>query len=206
LSSTRNYHFPQWILHAAALLPGIILAFYTLFGHPINPIQTLERRSGDIALVLLLTSLACTPLRILTRQSLFSRLRRPLGLYAFAYAALHFLLFIGLDYGFQLKEAIRQLIQNVYLWAGLAALLILLALALTSTKRSQMVLKKNWLRLHRLVYLAGLLVVLHFGLSVKGSFFQLRGQIQWPLIALIVLLVLLAIRLPIFRRRFSSKK
>jgi sulfoxide reductase heme-binding subunit YedZ len=193
-------------VHIAALLPGIILAFYALFGHLINPIQTLERRTGDIALVLLLTSLACTPLRILTRQSLFSRLRRPFGLYAFAYAAMHFLLFIGLDYGFQFSEAIRQLIQNVYLWAGLAALLILLALALTSTRRSQIVLKKNWQRLHRLVYLAGLLVVLHFGLSVKGSLFRLRGQILWPLIALIVLLVLLAIRLPVVRKYFSTKK
>lgn len=206
MSKPGTVRFPQWTVHAAALLPGILLTLYTFFGHPINPIQTLERRSGDIALVLLLASLACTPLRILTRRSVFSRLRRPLGLYAFAYAALHFLLFIALDYGFQFLEAIHQLIQNVYLWAGLAALLILLALALTSTKRSQMRLKKNWQRLHRLVYLAGLLVVLHFGLSVKGSFFRLRGQILWPLIALIVLLILLAIRLPFIRRHFSAKK
>ena len=201
MNSRRPASFPQWLVHVAALMPLIwLITSLLIHGGGPNPIQYLEKRSGDYALVLLLASLACTPLRLLSGYSQFTRFRRPLGLYAFAYAAVHFLLFVGLDYGFYWAEVFRQFIEKTYLWIGLSALLILLLLALTSTKRSQRVLKKNWQRLHTLVYLAGGLAVLHFALSVKGNIFLLRGEIFWPLLAVLTLLLLFVIRLKPIQR------
>ena len=191
----RNALF-QVLIHLASLTPFLWLAGVFLFnGLGINPIQYLEKRTGDYALVLLLASLACTPLRIITGSTLFTKFRKTLGLYAFAYAALHLLLFIGLDYGFDWGEIIQLILNKTYLWLGLTAFILLLLLAITSTQGWQRRLKKNWQRLHALVYLTGGLVVLHFALSIKGNLFLLRGEVLWPLIALITLVLLLLIRL-----------
>lgn len=184
------------LIHLASLAPFLWLAgVFLIHGLGINPIQYLEKRTGDYALVLLLASLACTPLRIISGSVLFTKFRKPLGLYAFAYAALHLLLFIGLDYGFDWGEIIQLVLDKTYLWLGLAAFVFLLLLAVTSTLGWQRRLKKNWQRLHALVYLTGGLVVLHFALSIKGNLFLLRGEVLWPLIALITLAILLLIRL-----------
>jgi sulfoxide reductase heme-binding subunit YedZ len=160
-----------------------------------NSIQYIEKRSGDAGLILLLACLACTPLRILTGSPLFTKFRRPLGLYAFAYAALHFLIFLGLDYGFVWNQILPLLIQKTYLWIGLITFLILLLLAVTSTRGWQKRLKKNWLRLHALVYITGFLVITHFAMSIKGNLLLLRGEVFWPFVSLVTLVILLAIRL-----------
>jgi sulfoxide reductase heme-binding subunit YedZ len=86
-------------------------------------------------------------------------------------------------------------LNKTYLWFGLAAFVLLLLLAVTSTQGWQRRLKKNWQRLHTLVYLTGGLVVLHFALSIKGNIFKLSGEVFWPLISMIVLSILLLIRL-----------
>jgi sulfoxide reductase heme-binding subunit YedZ len=194
LNATRR--FPQWVVHLAALIPLVWIAGVLLIhGLGANPIQYLEKRSGDAALILLLACLACTPLRILTGIKRFTLFRRPLGLYAFAYAALHLLIFTGLDYGFIWGQILSLVLGKTYLWWGLAAFIILLALAVTSTAGWQKRLKKNWLRLHALIYFSGFLVVLHFAQSIKGNLFLLRGEIFWPLISLISLIVPLLLRL-----------
>jgi sulfoxide reductase heme-binding subunit YedZ len=196
LNRVKTKLFPQWLIHLAALTPLLWLAgVFLIDGWGINPIQYLEKRSGDYALVLLLASLACTPLRFITNSARFTQFRKPLGLYAFAYAALHLLLFVGLDYGFTWDEIIPLVLNKTYLWFGLAAFVLLLLLAVTSTQGWQRRLKKNWQRLHTLVYLTGGLVVLHFALSIKGNIFKLSGEVFWPLISMIVLSILLLIRL-----------
>ena len=184
------------LLHLAALSPLLwLIAEFLLNGPGPNPIQTLEKRSGDFALLLLLASLACTPLRTLTGRAVFTQFRRPLGLYAFGYAAAHLLLFVGLDYGFAWAEILKLVVEKTYLWFGLGAFLILLLLAITSTQNWQKRLKLNWRRLHALVFPGAVLAVLHFSLSVKGNIFLLRGEILWPLIALGALILLLLLRL-----------
>jgi methionine sulfoxide reductase heme-binding subunit len=201
LSLRRSARIPQWLIHVAALVPFLWLILSLLLkGGGANPIQYLEKRTGDYALVLLLVSLACTPLNLLTGSTRFTRFRRPLGLYAFAYATVHFLLFIGLDYAFFWKEIFNQFVQKTYLWFGLSALLILLVLALTSSQRSQERLKKNWRRLHTLIYLAAGLVVIHFSLSIKGNIFLLHGAVFWPLAAILTLLILYTFRFRIIQR------
>jgi len=201
LNSARR--FPQWVIHLAALIPLLwIVGVLLIHGLGANPIQYVEKRSGDGALILLLTCLACTPLRILTGIKRFTQFRRPLGLYAFAYAALHLLIFTGLDYGFVWGEILPLVLGKTYLWWGLAAFIILLALAVTSTQGWQKRLKKNWQRLHALIYLSGFLVILHFAQSIKGNLFLLRGEIFWPLMALIGLVVLLLLRIKPIRAIF----
>ncbi|MDO8491351.1 MAG: ferric reductase-like transmembrane domain-containing protein, partial [Dehalococcoidia bacterium] len=117
------------------------------------------------------------------------RLRRLLGLYAFAYASLHLLNFIGIDYGFDLGLLQKDLPKKYYIFLGFAAFLSLLPLAITSTKVWRQRLGKNWQHLHWLVYPAALLAVTHFLLLVKA------GRREPYLYAAIVLLFLLA-RLP----------
>lgn len=173
------------LIQVAAITPGLWLAASMALGKlgP-NPIQTLEQRSGDVALILLLITLACTPVRLFTGYVPLNRLRRTLGLYTFGYAAVHLLLFIGLDYGFMWAELWAILQQKKYIWFGLSAFLILSSLAITSSVFWQKKLKKNWQRLHSLIYLAVPLVILHFALSLKGNIFALSGNVVWPLIAL----------------------
>jgi Predicted membrane protein len=190
------HRFPQFLIHLAALIPLFwIVGVLLIHGLGANPIQYVEKRTGDAALIVLLACLACTPLRSLTGYSRFTQFRKPLGLYAFAYAALHLLIFAGLDYGFFWAQIFDLLWSKTYLWLGLAAFIFLLALAVTSTQGWQRRLKKNWQRLHFLIYPAAFLVILHFAMSIKGNLFLLRGEIFWPLTALITLGVLLLLRL-----------
>lgn len=192
----RLYPILNVLVQVAAITPALWLAASMALNKlgP-NPIQTLEQRSGDVALILLLITLACTPVRLFTGYVPINRLRRTLGLYTFGYAAVHLLLFIGLDYGFMWAELWAILQQKRFVWFGLSAFLVLSALAITSSVFWQKKLKKNWQRLHSLVYLAVPLVILHFALSLKGNIFALSGNVIWPLVALGVFAGLMLFRI-----------
>lgn len=196
----------QILVHAGAWIPLLVLLFDLWSGGlSINPYQEAERRTGNIAMILLILSLACTPLHTLFRIPALSGLSRPLGLYAYLYAAIHLLIFVGLDYGFQLSLLWQDINEKRYIFAGLAAFLVLSALAATSFRWWMVRLGKNWKRLHRLVYLANLLVVLHFAWAVKGDFFRLQGEVTRPLLALGVVTLLLVMRIPAVRRRLAGR-
>jgi sulfoxide reductase heme-binding subunit YedZ len=132
-----------------------------------DPIREATLRTGKAALILLVASLACTPVNIVFRYKPVLKLRRPLGLYSFMYASIHFAIFIGVDYFFNFELIKDALFEKRYALVGLVAGLILLALAVTSTVGWQRRLKKNWKRLHKFVYAAGILAVLHFIWLVK---------------------------------------
>jgi sulfoxide reductase heme-binding subunit YedZ len=101
----------------------------------VNPILTLERQTGKTALIFLILSLACTPLTsILGWKSLHKR-RKALGLYGFMFAAIHLLIYVGLDFGFKITRILQAVIYTVYLWFGMVAFILLLALAITSFKK-----------------------------------------------------------------------
>jgi sulfoxide reductase heme-binding subunit YedZ len=190
------------MVHLAAWLPLGMLLFEYLDGSMslmINPIQEITLRTGKTALILLLLSLSCTPIYTLTGFKPALRVRRPLGLYAFFYAILHFFIFVGLDYGFDWALIQGALFEKRYALVGLAAFLILLPLAVTSTKWWQMRLKRAWKRLHRLVYLAGLLVVVHYMWLVKSD-------TRIPLAYGAGLAFLLLARVPRIRRWLSQQK
>ncbi|HJS28263.1 MAG TPA: protein-methionine-sulfoxide reductase heme-binding subunit MsrQ [Anaerolineales bacterium] len=180
-----------------ALLPFANLAYDAYSGGlTFNPIQEATFRTGKLALIFLLLSLACTPLNTIFGWRGSIRYRRMLGLFAFFYASIHFLIFVALDYGLSwplIKEAI---LEKRYAVVGFSAFLILLPLALTSTKGWQKRLKKGWKRLHQLVYLAGILVIIHFVWLVKSD-------VREPLLWGTALAVLLALRIPPVRRAAS---
>jgi sulfoxide reductase heme-binding subunit YedZ len=197
-------HFTQirWGVHLAAWVPLIVLIVDALNDNlTVNPIQAATQRTGDTAIILLALSLACTPLSTYLGWKDALKLRRALGLYAFLYAAIHFVLFAVVDFGLQLDLIMREFVEKRYLWMGLPAFMILVALAATSFRWAMRRLGKNWKRLHRLIYLGSILVVLHLAFVIKGDFFTLSGDVWKPLLAAIVIGILLIVRLPWLRRR-----
>jgi sulfoxide reductase heme-binding subunit YedZ len=190
----------QVLAHAAALIPLVWLIWDFWQGN-LGPdiIREATLRTGKAALILLVASLACTPINTVFGYKPILRLRRPFGLYSFMYASIHFAIFIGVDYGFNFSLLQDALFEKRYALVGFATGLILLALAITSTVGWQRRLKKNWKRLHRLAYGAGILAVVHFIWLVK------QGVLE-PWIWAIGVVFLLFLRVPIIKRqilRFS---
>ena len=186
-------------LTAWALVAWLLFDYFT--GHlTINPIQAATQRLGKYALIFLTLTLANTPVRIISGYRLLLKARRTMGLYSFFFAAAHFLMFVGVDYHFNLGLLLPDIATKKYVWAGVPAFLILAALAITSTNGWKRRLRKHWRTLHRFVYAAGGLVILHYAWAKKGDLFSLRGDIQQPLAFGLLILVLLLLRLPAIRK------
>ena len=186
---------------AAATPLALILWDYSQGVLGIDPVNAINNRTGCTAIILLFASLACTPLNILFGWRQVLGLRKSLGLWAFGYAGLHLLNFVGLDYAFNFGQIMQDaVLDKPYILAGLAALLALIPLAITSTRGWMRRLGKNWKRLHRLAYAAGMLATLHF-------LWQAKAAERWePLIYAVVLGVLLAVRLPPVRRALAGRR
>ena len=201
---------PRWtplqiLVHIGAWIPLLVLAYDALTNNlTINPIQAAEKRTGDIAIFLLILSLACTPLNTLFKLPAVIKVRRALGLYAYMYAAIHLTIFLWLDYGFNVKFLLEAVTEKPFIIVGLTTFILLSALAFTSFKSWMARLGKNWKRLHKLVYLANLLVVLHFAWASKGDLFRLQGDVFRPLLAGAVVLLLLGLRIPAVRKRVAG--
>ncbi len=159
-----------------------------------NPVEFLEHYSGDWALRLLLATLALTPLRRWSGRAEVLRVRRLLGLWAFVWICLHFATYLTFDLEWSAALLAEDLVERTYIALGFAAWLLLLPLALTSTRGWQRRLGRRWRSLHRLVYPAALLGALHFLWLVKAD-------VREPLVYLGLLAVLLAARLPRRARR-----
>ena len=182
-------------VHVGALIPLALLIWDAAHDNlTANPIQAATFRTGKPALVLLVVSLACTPLHTVFGWHEPLKVRRALGLYSFMYVALHFLIFVYLDYGLDLELLIEAVFEKRYALVGFAAGIILLMLAATSFRFWQVRMKKNWKRLHRLVYLASLLAVTHYVWLVKSD-------IRQPLAFGAVVGLLLLLRVPAIKRR-----
>jgi len=186
--------FPVWAVYALGFVPAVAAFGAGLAGltGP-DPIRALEQSLGLWALRFLLAALCVTPLRRFAGLNLL-RYRRALGLLSFYYASLHLLAFIGLDHSFAWAEIGREILKRPYAFIGMACLLLLIPLAVTSTNAMIKRLgAKNWTRLHKLVYPAAALAVAHFIFAVKS----------WPLEPLLyaaAAAALLAMRLAPKRR------
>jgi sulfoxide reductase heme-binding subunit YedZ len=188
----------QIAIHVGALLPLIVLIWdFSQHNLTVNPIQEATFRTGKTALTLLILSLACTPVNMLLGWKRVIAWRRPLGLYAFMYAALHLLIFVAVDYGLDWGLISEAVLEKRYVVAGFTAFLLLLPLAMTSTKGSMRRLGKRWKVLHRLVYVAAVLAIIHFVWLVKAD-------IREPLMYGAVVALLLVLRLPPVRRTISA--
>lgn len=154
----------------------------------VNPIAEITHRTGKTAIILLMLSLAISPLRLLLSWSQINKLRRPLGLWSFAYATAHFSTFVILDYGFNWQAILDAILLRKFILLGFTTGVILLTLAITSFKIFLKKMGKRWKKLHRFVYAAGILASIHFILAVKPGVIR-----PWPYAA--VMLILLAFRL-----------
>ncbi|WP_018985208.1 sulfite oxidase heme-binding subunit YedZ [Methylophilus methylotrophus] len=132
-----------------------------------NPIEFIERSTGTWALVFLLLSLIITPLRHLTGQPWLIAVRRLLGLWMFAYACLHLTSYVWLDYQFDWPDIAKDIFKHPYVLVGASAFLLTLPLAATSNEKAIRMLRQRWKSLHMLVYLIGVLALLHYWWLVK---------------------------------------
>lgn len=176
-------------VHLVALVPLLLLSWRIWHeGWPFDPVATLTATTGDTALNLLIASLAVTPLVRFGLPKFVLATRRPLGLYAFSYTIAHLLVYMWVDYGWDWQLMSQNLLTKRYLIVGLVAFIIMIPLALTSTKSMQRRLGIWWRRIHRLNYIIAILAVIHFLWLVKSD-------IREPLIYAIVLIGLLGLRI-----------
>ena len=154
-----------------------------------NPIEAVTHATGDAALILLLVTLGVSPLRKATGWNALAPLRRPLGLFAFFYATLHLLTYVVLDQFFAFAYILDDIRERPYITVGTAAFLLLVPLAVTSTKGWIRRLGKRWTALHSLVYVSAALGVLHYIWLVKAD-------LRRPLVFAVILVALLLLRTP----------
>jgi sulfoxide reductase heme-binding subunit YedZ len=199
---------PNWMrvaVHAIGWFPLVLIGISALQGRlSVNPIQDVEQRLGRAAFYFLVLTLACTPINTIFGWHAILRHRRTLGLYSFFYASLHFFVFAGIDYGFNLSEIEKLILEKPFILLGVFSGLILLSLAITSFDWWKKKLQRNWTNLHRLIYLAGLTTVVHYGWAKKGNLFSLQGDVLYPVLWGIVIGVLLIMRIPSLRKFMSN--
>lgn len=152
------------LLPLAYLLVGLFVGWLGT-----NPIETLTRDSGEWALRFLLITLAISPSRRLFGWSKPMRFRRMLGLFSWFYASVHLLTYLWLDQFFSWIDIFYDIIDRPFITVGMVAFLLLVPLAVTSNNWSMKKLGKRWLQLHKLVYLIGILAILHFWWLVKAD-------------------------------------
>jgi sulfoxide reductase heme-binding subunit YedZ len=198
MNQKRTVLLLKVVLWLSALTPGAWL-LTGMFVYPdwvgANPIEKLTHVTGMTTLVLLLVTLSVTPLRRLSGWNPLIRLRRPLGLFAFFYALCHFSIWFVFDMVFNVTWMLEDVVERPFITVGFTAFLVLIPLALTSTKGWIRRLGKKWATLHKGIYVAAILGVVHFYWFVKAD-------TRLPILLGACLLVLLALRSP----RFSPKR
>ena len=176
------------LVFVSCLIPFALLVFDAVTDQlGTNPVETMTHATGEWTLRFLLITLMITPMRRLLKLNWLLKLRRMLGLFAFFYASLHLLTYVWFDQYFDWGEILIDIPKRPFITIGFAAFVLLIPLALTSTNKMMRRLKKNWSRLHRLVYVIPVLGVIHFIWLVKADILE-------PLLYGLVLSVLLLYR------------
>lgn len=163
-----------------------------------NPIEDLSHRTGAWTLRFLLIVLSVTPLRHVLNWPGIVRYRRMLGLFAFFYASLHFLIYFVLDLSLALSFVIEDITERPYLTVGFTAFVLLIPLAITSTNKMMRRMGKHWKRLHQSVYLIAILGVLHYIWLVKAD-------LRDPIIYAVLLGVLLLFRVWMVQKKRKAR-
>ena len=183
----KNYFKPAVFL--LSLWPIYIIA-YQLINNKLGPepVDRIINHFGEWTLIFVLLTLSMTPLKIITKSLEWVKFRRMLGLFTFFYASIHMLSYVGLDYRFDFEPLINDVLKKKFIFIGFSAWLLLIPLAITSSDKMVRILKKNWKKLHRLVYVISIFGVLHFIWLSKTIFFK-------PLIFLVILIILFLFRI-----------
>ena len=183
----KNYFKPA--VFFLSLWPIYIIIYQLIYNKlgP-EPIDRIINHFGEWTLIFILLTLSMTPLKKITNSLEWIKFRRMLGLFAFFYASIHMLSYVGLDYRFDFKPLIDDVLKKKFIFIGFSAWLLLIPLALTSSDKMVRVLKKNWKKRHRLFYVISIFGVLHFIWLSKTIFFK-------PLIFLVILIILFLFRI-----------
>ena len=194
-----DIRFAKLLVLLNAAVPATLL-FWDACHHRLgaNPINFAILTTGMSALTFLLLTLAVTPLRKITGLNWIIFSRRTLGLYAFFYASLHFLIFFIFDRALSISSTFSEMVKRKYLLVGITGLLVMVPLAITSTNAMIKRLGgKRWRALHRLAYVAAIAGVVHY-------YMQVKADVRQPLAFAAALAILLGYRLVVYLRRTKS--
>ena len=185
--------YSKTLVFFLSLWPIYVISYQIIFNQlgP-EPVDRIINHFGEWTLIFILLTLSMTPLKKITKLVEWIKFRRMLGLFTFFYASIHMLSYVGLDYRFDFEPLINDVLKKKFIFIGFSAWLLLIPLAITSSERMVRLLKQNWKKIHRLIYIIGIFGVLHYIWLSKTIFFK-------PLIFLIILVILLLFRIKITR-------
>jgi sulfoxide reductase heme-binding subunit YedZ len=196
----RAPSWPNILVHIIASVPLVLTAYeYLTDTLPIVLDRHLVIRFGAAGMAFLVASFSITPISIVSGKTNLKPIRRPLGVYGFCYIALHLLAYAWLSNGFDWALILRDIGERHAMSVGLLAFALLIPLVLTSTNGWQKRLGRRWKILHRLVYFAVPLSVLHY-------FWLERDIKDWVLVYMALVVFLFAIRLPSIRRTVARRR
>ena len=183
--------YSKTVVFFLSLWPIYVISYQIIFNQlgP-EPVDRIINHFGEWTLIFILLTLSMTPLKKITKSVEWIKFRRMLGLFTFFYASIHMLSYVGLDYRFDFEPLINDVLKKKFIFIGFSAWLLLIPLAVTSSERMVRLLKQNWKKIHRLIYIIGIFGVLHYIWLSKTIFFK-------PLIFLILLIILLLFRIKI---------
>ena len=189
--------YSKIIVFILCLWPLVIISlniYYNELGA--EPVKKIMNHFGEWTLIFICLTLAMSPLKRFTNLAFWTKFRRMLGLFVFFYATIHLLTYIGLDYRFDWQPIFNDVLKKKFIFIGFSAWLLLIPLAATSSQKMINLLKQNWKKLHRIVYIIAIFGALHYIWLSKTIFFK-------PLIYSVIIVVLLILRIRIKTRKFS---
>ena len=161
-----------------------------------EPVKEITHFTGEWTLIFICLTLSMSPLKKLTNLNYWVKIRRMLGLFVFFYASLHLFTYVGIDYRFSWQPIFDDVVKKKYIFVGFAAWVLLIPLTITSSQKMMLLLKQNWKKLHRLIYVIAILGSLHFIWLSKTIYFK-------PLIYFVLIIFLLILRIN-FKRIFEK--
>ena len=189
--------YSKIIVFILCLWPLVIISlniYYNELGA--EPVKKIMNHFGEWTLIFICLTLAMSPLKRFTSLAFWTKFRRMLGLFVFFYATIHLLTYIGLDYRFDWQPIFNDVLKKKFIFIGFSAWLLLIPLAATSSQKMINLLKQNWKKLHRIVYIIAIFGALHYIWLSKTIFFK-------PLVYSVIIVVLLILRIRIKTGKFN---
>ena len=183
--------YSKIIVFILCLWPIVIISL-NIYNNELGaePVKKIMNHFGEWTLIFICLTLAMSPLKRFTSLAFWTKFRRMLGLFVFFYATIHLLTYIGLDYRFDWQPILNDVLKKKFIFIGFSAWLLLIPLAATSSQKMINLLKQNWKKLHRIVYIIAIFGALHYIWLSKTIFFK-------PLIYTVIIVVLLILRIKI---------
>ena len=179
-------------------IPFLII-IYKIFFNKLGPepVKEITHFTGEWTLIFICLTLSMSPLKKLTNINYWVKVRRMFGLFVFFYASMHLLTYVGIDYRFSWQPIFEDVVKKKYIFVGFAAWVLLIPLTITSSQKMMLLLKQNWKKLHKLIYVIAILGSLHFIWLSKTIYFK-------PLFYFVLITVLLTLRIN-FKRIFKNE-